>query len=104
MLDEESLVQPPGLTPQHAEPSLREQVEGACTPAVARADCTPVEGESLPMDQTEGSGLPAVTRADCASAEGEVDSSAFPTEERLREVERHKRRKEAGLEKFATKR
>ena len=46
----------------------------------------------------------AGTRDECTPAESEEPASAFPTEERLRQMERHKKRKEAGLEKFATKR
>ena len=82
---EETLCPPPGLQGEHGE-----------TQSLG-------EARSSPTEQAEGSCLPAVTRDDCTPVESEAVSNALPTEERIRQMERHKKRKEAGLDKFATK-
>ena len=70
------------------------------TPGAAPGKAEP---HAEPMDPTEGSCLPAATRAGCVPADGTVEEKALPTEERLRQLERHKERKEAVLEKHTCK-
>ena len=85
-LEEEPPDPPPGLDAETgealsqdaAQSSLKEQAEGSCLPAITRADGTPADSEAV--------------------------SEPFPTEERLRQMERPKKRKEAGLDQFATRR
>ena len=55
------------------------------------------------MERAEGSGLPGTTRDGSTHVDAAGSAEAYPTEERLRQMERHKARKEAGLEKHAYK-